>query len=124
MAAMILNSPPHCRQCSRSIPNTRQSRLAQPIPVNTPSALELHSAIALEPLVGNRRARDVAAQAFEFLALIRTTAHCGVQAEAVRFSAQVRRVFFSPAGHRSQDQYLLSSSRPQRNAMRARRRLQ
>ena len=31
MAAMILNSPPHCGQCSRSISNTRFSRRAQPM---------------------------------------------------------------------------------------------
>ena len=34
--------------------------------------------IALEPFVGNGRAGDIAAQAFELLALVCTTAHCGV----------------------------------------------
>ena len=42
-----------------------------------PGALELQhditSAIALESFVGDRGARDVAAQAFEFLALMRAT---------------------------------------------------
>ena len=31
IAAMIFKSPPHCRQCSRSIPKARLSRRAQPI---------------------------------------------------------------------------------------------
>ena len=75
-------------------------------------------------LVGDRRARDGAAQAFEFLALMRATAHRGVQAEALRSGAQVRRVFFVPTGHRSQAQHLLSGSRPQCDAIRARRLLE
>jgi hypothetical protein len=56
-----------------------------------PGALELEhdlaGAIALEPLVGNRRAGDIAAQAFELLALMSATAHGGVQAKAVRVNA-------------------------------------
>ncbi len=47
-----------------------------------PGALELQDdlagAIALEPLVGNGRAGDIAAQAFELLALMGATAHGGV----------------------------------------------
>ena len=54
---------------------------------------------ALEPFVGDRGARDVPAQAFEFLALIGATAHSGMQAEAVRFGAQGSRGFLVPAGH-------------------------
>ena len=34
--------------------------------------------IALEPFVVNGRAGDIAAPAFELLALVCTTAHCGV----------------------------------------------
>ena len=37
---------------------------------------------------GNCGARDVAAQAFEFLALMLPAAHPGMQAEAVRIGAQ------------------------------------
>src|SRR4051812_30021025 len=52
-----------------------------------PGALELQHelacAIALETLVGNRRAGDVAAQAFELLALMGVTAYCRMQAEAL-----------------------------------------
>ena len=56
-----------------------------------PRALELQHdlacAIALEPLVGNRRAGDVAAQAFELLALMGATAYWRMQAETVRVDA-------------------------------------
>ena len=52
---------------------------------------DIAGAIALEPFVADRRAGDVAAQAFEFLALMRTTAHPGMQAEAVRMGAKRRR---------------------------------
>ena len=34
--------------------------------------------IAVEPFVSNRRAGDIAAEAFERLALMGATAHCGV----------------------------------------------
>ena len=48
-----------------------------------PEALELQHdlapAVALEPLVVNRQAGDVAAQAFEFLALMGVTAYCRMQ---------------------------------------------
>ena len=58
----------------------------------TPGALELqhniNHAIVVEPLVGNRRALDVATPPFEFLALMRATAHRGVRAKAVRIGAQ------------------------------------
>ena len=51
-----------------------------------PEALEpehdLAHWIALEPLVGNRRAGDIAAQPFEFLALVGATAHCRMQASS------------------------------------------
>ena len=56
-----------------------------------PGALQLRHdatrAILLEPFVGDRGARDVAAQAFEVLALMRPAAHPGMQAEAVRIGA-------------------------------------
>ena len=93
-----------------------------------PGAFELQHdlafASALEPFVGDRGAGDVAAQPFEFLALMRTTAHSAMQAEAVRFGAQGRRGFLVPAGHGSQAQHLLSGARPQRDAIGARGRLQ
>ena len=37
---------------------------------------------AFEPLVGNGRAGDIAAQAFELLALMSATANCGVSAQS------------------------------------------
>jgi hypothetical protein len=56
-----------------------------------PGALELEhdlsGSIAREPFVGNRRAGDVAAQAFELLALMGATAYCRMQAETVRVDA-------------------------------------
>jgi hypothetical protein len=80
-----------------------------------PGAFELQhdvtGAIALEPFVGDRGTRDVAAQAFESLSLMRVTAHPGMQAEAVRIGAQARGGFVVPAGHGSQAQHLLSGAR-------------
>ena len=73
-----------------------------------PRAFELQHdiprSIALHPFVGDRGARDVAAQPFEFLALMGATAHPGMQAKAVRFGAQGRRGFLVPAGHGAQAQ--------------------
>ena len=135
MAAMILKSPPHCGQCSESMSNTRLSRRTrhqrgqalhefqrQHLDVRgavAPGALELQhditSAIALESFVGDRGARDVAAQAFKFLTLMGATAYPSMQAEAMRISAQRPRGFLVPAGHGAQAQHLLSGARPQRN---------
>jgi len=78
-----------------------------------PRALELQHnikrAIAVEPLVGDRRARDVATKAFELLALMSATTHRGVQAKAkaVRIGAQGCRSFLIPPGHRALAQHLL-----------------
>jgi len=44
-------------------------------------------AIFLETLIGDRGAGDIAAQAFEFLALMLLAAHPRAQAEAVRLGA-------------------------------------
>ena len=94
-----------------------------------PRAFELQhdiaSAIALEPLNGDRRARDVAAQAFERLALMLPAAHPDMQAEAVRLGAQHSGAgFLVPTRHGSQAQHLLSGTRSKRDAIRARGRLQ
>src|SRR3954452_2087428 len=83
-----------------------------------PGALELQhdlaSAVALEPLVGNRRAGDVAAQAFELLALMGVTAYCRMQAETVRVdTARLLRVGRS-AGDGLQAQHFLPRVWPQR----------
>ena len=65
-----------------------------------PRAFELQydipRSIALEPLVGDRGAGDVAAQAFEFIALMGATAHPGVQTEPVRIDAQAPPWFSRP----------------------------
>src|SRR3954467_15997941 len=92
-----------------------------------PGALELQHdlacAIALEPLVGNGRAGDIAAQAFELLALMGVTAYCGMQAETVRVdAARLLRVARS-AGHGLQAQHFLPCVWPHRNAIGARCRL-
>src|SRR5689334_7462729 len=86
-----------------------------------PGALELEHDlagwIAFEPLVGNRRAGDVAAQAFELLALMGVTAYCRMQAETVRVdAARLLRVGRS-AGDGLQAQYFLPGMWPQRNAL-------
>jgi hypothetical protein len=89
-----------------------------------PGALELEHdvprAIALESFVGDRGPCDVAAQAFELLALMRAPANPGMQVEAVRIGAQGCRGFVVPAGHCAQAQHLLSGARPQRDAIGAR----
>jgi len=51
-------------------------------------------------------------------------AHPGMQAEAERIGAQARRGFLGPARHGAQAQHLLSGTRPQRDAIAARGRLQ
>ena len=62
MAAMIFNSPPHCGQCSWSIPNTRLSRRAQP-------GIGRHHELFLRPLPMNAlmTASPSRAPAAEFL---------------------------------------------------------
>jgi hypothetical protein len=67
-------------------------------------------------LTGSARregARDVPAQSLEFLALMRPTAHPGMQAEAMRIGAQGCVGFLVPAGYGSKAQQLLSGARPQ-----------
>ncbi len=61
---------------------------------------DLADAIALEPFIGNRGAGDVAAQAFEFLALMGATTYCRMQAKAVRVGAPCLRGLCGSAGHR------------------------
>lgn len=90
---------------------------------HTASTRSRHSGFS-EAAKADSDVHDIAAQAFELLALMRVTAHRGVQAEAVRIGAQGRRVFFVPAGHRSQAQHFLSGARPHRDAIHARGRLQ
>src|SRR3954447_1457404 len=93
-----------------------------------PGALELQHDlarwIALEPFVGNGRAGDIAAQAFEFLALMSATAYCRMQAETVRVDAARLLGVGRPAGDGLQAQYLLPCGWPQRNAIGAGGRLQ
>ena len=48
---------------------------------------DIAGANTLEPFVGKGGTGDIAAQPFEFLALIGAAAHCGVKAEAVRIGA-------------------------------------
>ena len=77
---------------------------------------DLASAVALEAFIGNGRARDVAAQVFELLALIGAAAHRRMQAEAVAVGAQARRGSFAGARQAVQAQHLLSRARALRNA--------
>jgi len=94
-----------------------------------PGALELQHdlafAIATEPLIGDRGARDVAAQPFEPPSLMRTDAHRGVQAEAVRLGAQAGGggYLLAPC-HGAHAQHLLSRARTQGDSIRAPGRLQ
>ena len=74
-----------------------------------PGALELQHDlacwIALEPFIGNGRAGDVAAQAFELLALMSATAHCRMQAKTVRVDAARLLGVGRPAGDGFASQY-------------------
>ena len=67
-----------------------------------PGALQLQNDFirgnALEPFVGDRGARDVPAQAFEFLALMRAASPPGMQAEALPLGAQAAVAFPSRPG--------------------------
>src|SRR4051812_29158538 len=78
---------------------------------------DLACAIALEPLIGNGRAGDIAAQAFELLALMGVTAYCRMQAEAVRVDAARLLRVGRPAGDGLQAQYLLPGVWPQSNVI-------
>ena len=93
-----------------------------------PGALELEhdlaGAIALEPLVGNGRTGDIAAQAFELLALMSTTAYCRMQAETVRVDAARLLRIGRPAGDGLQAQHFLPRPGTECNAIGAGCRLQ
>lgn len=78
----------------------------------------------LQASAGDRWTDDVPAQLFELLALIRTAAHHGVQAEAVCIGAQHCPGLLVMAGHRAQAENLLAGARTQGDAMSARGRLQ
>src|SRR5205809_6854839 len=66
---------------------------------------DLACAIALEPLIGNGRAGDIAAQALELLALMGVTAYCRMQAETVRVDAARLLRIARSAGNGLQAQY-------------------
>ena len=102
--------PPDCDILMCVVPS-RQALLS--CSTTSPGPLRLSRSLA------TRWARDVAAQPFEFLALMRTTAYPVMQAEAVRIGAQGHR-YCVPAGHGAQVQYLQSGARPQRNSLGAR----
>ena len=85
---------------------------------------DITGAIATEPAVGNCRAGDVAAQLFEFVALISAATHRSVQAEAVGIGAQGWCSGLASAGDGLQAQHLLPRAWPHRNAVGARGRLQ
>ena len=90
-----------------------------------PEAFELQHnlafAIAAEPFVGDRRAADVAAQPFESRPLMRSGAHCGMEAEAVRIGAKAGSAGFPVAAHHgAQTQHLLSGTRIEGDSIGAR----
>ena len=85
---------------------------------------DLAGAVALEPLVGNGGAGNVAAQAFELLALVGATAYCRVYAKGVRVGAQYVRRLRGPAGQRLSAQHLVPCAWPECDAVGAGGRLQ
>ena len=79
--------------------------------------LLLPGAVDLNTLVGQRRARDVAAQLFECLAVIGSVAHGGVQAETLLVGIQrlrARSVSRHSSLHR---EHLLTGARAKGNAV-------
>ena len=79
---------------------------------------DLAGAITLEPFVGNGGARDIAAQAFEFLALTGATALLeACRRQAVRIGAQCWRGGFAPTGDGLQAQHFLPRPRPKGDAI-------
>ena len=85
---------------------------------------DLACAIALKPFVGNCRAGDLAAEAFELRALMSATPYCRMQTEAVRVDAARLPRLGRAAGDGLQAQHFLPRPRPQRDAIRAGGRLQ
>ena len=84
---------------------------------------DLTRVFSLEAFIGNGRARDVAAQVFELLALIGATAHRRVQAEAVKLGAQAGCGSLIGARQAVQAQHLLSRAWAERDTISARCRL-
>lgn len=65
----------------------QQARWTDPsLPAQT--CLHVARGVALNPVVGQRRAGDVAAQLFQRFAVVRRATHCGVQAETLHVGAQ------------------------------------
>jgi hypothetical protein len=69
---------------------------------------DLAGAVTPEAFISDCRARDVAAQVFEFFALISAAAHGCVQAEAVRVGAQSGRGWLVRTGQAAEAQHFLS----------------
>ena len=80
----------------------------------------LPGAIALEPFISDCRARDVAAQVFEFFALISAAAHRRVQTEAVHVGEQRGHGWLVCTGQAAQAENLLSRAWAERDAISAR----
>ena len=80
--------------------------------------------IEREPFFGHGRASDIAAQVFEFLALVGATTHRRAQAEAVRVGAQWDRGLLGSGGNGLQAQHYLPRAGSERDAIGARGRLQ
>ena len=138
MAAMILKSPPHCGQCSRSIPKTRLSRRAQFMRADA-CACSSACSLGFSAAPGTSAARRCMNSSGDILMCVvpsrQALLSCSTTSpapqrtpacrhEAMRIGAQRRRGFLVPTRYGSQAQHLLSGARPQRDAIGARGRLQ
>ena len=83
------------------------------------NAGRLPCGVDTEPLVGDSRARDVAAQLLKVAALIGSTVHTCVQAEAMRIGAQGTCNRRRAARCVVQAQHFASRARPERDAVSA-----
>jgi len=85
---------------------------------------DINGAAKFESFVGNSGAGDVAAQLFEFVALIHGAAHLGVEAEPLFVGTALLRGLALVAGNGLQGQHFLTRPGPERDAVGAGGRLQ
>ena len=92
------------------------SHLRRAIPVR---GLEAVPNISLgckrQPLSRDRRARDIAAQTFQLLALVRLARHPGMSRESSGFRDQAVVVYWGDCRHRIQGERLATLARAERN---------
>ncbi len=85
---------------------------------------DIAGAVELEPIISDGGTCDIAAQLFEFMALIHGAAHLGVEAESLRVGTALFGRLHLTAGDRLQRQHFLTCAWSECNAIGASGRLQ